>query len=386
MGLNRDRFPGLRDGWARFDAPGGTQPVDAAIAATTEYLSSGAFANYGGPFPASARTRAVTDGARDSVARLFGADPDGVVFGPSMSALTFRVAGAVGRGLGPGDQLVVTRLDHDANVRPWQLAAERSGATLRVVDPDPGTLELSPAAVEAELCDRTRWVAFTAASNVVGARTDVKALTEIAHAHGARVYVDAVHAAPHVPLALAELGCDVLVASAYKWFGPHLGVLCAAPGLLAELEIDKLRASTDLGADRWDQGTQPFELLAAAGAAADYVRETGWDAITFEEDELTRALVEGLTAIDGVTLLGAPAQRTPTVLFTVAGRTPLQVAEALAGQEVAVGAGAFYAIHLAELLGLGDAGAVRAGAAHYTELAEVDRLVAGVRDVAAAGG
>lgn len=384
MGLNRSRFPGLRDGWTRFDAPGGTQPVDAAIAAATEYLSSGAFANYGGPFPASRRTRAVTDGARASVGALFGADPAGVVFGPSMSALTFRFAEAVARGLGPGEEVVVTRLDHDANVRPWQLAAERSGASVRVVDPDAVTLALEPAALTAALSDRTRWVAFTAASNVVGSLTDVAALTALAHDAGARVYVDAVHAAPHVPLDVAALGCDALACSAYKWFGPHLGVLCAAPDLLAELPVDKLRASSDDGADRWDLGTQPFELLAAAGAAADYVRETGWAAITEHEGRLADALVTGLAAVDGVTLLGAPARRTPTVLFTVDGVAPEAVAEALAERQVAVGAGSFYAIHLAELLGLGEAGAVRAGAAHYTALEEVERLVAGVQAVAAA--
>lgn len=385
MALNRSRFPGLSDGWARFDAPGGTQPVDAAIAAATDYLSSGAFANYGGPFPASRRTRAVMDDARASVAALLGADPEGVVFGPSMSALTFRFAGAVGRELAPGDQVVVTRLDHDANVRPWEIAAERAGASVRYVDPDPGTLELRPEAVAAQLCDRTRWVAFTAASNVAGTLTDVRAITELAHAAGARVFVDAVHAAPHVPLDVTALGVDALACSAYKWFGPHLGVLCSGPELLAALPVDKLRASSDLGADRWDQGTQPFELVAAAGAAADYVRETGWPAIADHEDWLREALVGGLRAIDGVTLLGAPAHRTPTVLFTVAGRTPMTVAEALATREVAVGAGSFYAIHLAELLGLGDAGAVRAGAAHYTSHEDVDRLVAAVAELAAGG-
>ncbi|MBA2348870.1 MAG: cysteine desulfurase-like protein [Solirubrobacterales bacterium] len=382
MALNRDRFPGLCDGWARFDAPGGTQPVDAAIAATTEYLGGGAFANYGGPFPAARRTREVTDRARASVAALLGADPEGVVFGPSMTALTFRVAGAVERTLGPGDQLVVTRLDHDANVRPWELAAERSGAALRVVDPDPVTLELRPDLVAAELCDRTRWVAFCAASNVVGAVNDVRAITELAHAVGARVYVDAVHAAPHVELDLRSLGCDLVACSAYKWYGPHLGVLCGAPALLEELAIDKLRASSDAGADRWDQGTQPFELLAAAGAAADYLVETWWPQITDHEVALTRALVEGLGAVSGVRLLGAPARRTPTVFFTVDGEAPAAVAERLAAERIAVGAGSFYALGLSELLGLGAAGAVRAGAAHYTSLEEVERLVAAVTAVA----
>ncbi len=316
--------------------------------------------------------------ARASVATLLGADPEGVVFGPSMTALTFRVAGAIERTLGPGDQLVVTRLDHDANVRPWELAAERSGATLRVVDPDPVTLELHPEAVAAELCDRTRWVAFPAASNVAGAITDVRAITELAHGVGARVFLDAVHAAPHIELDLAALGCDLAVCSAYKWFGPHLGVLCGAPGLLAELAVDKLRASSDVGADRFDQGTQPFELLAAAGAAADYLAATWWPAITQHEDALTAALVGGLGALPGVRLLGAPARRTPTAFFTVEGHTPAAVAERLADEQIAVGAGSFYALGLADLLGLSAEGAVRAGAAHYTSLDEVDRLVAAV--------
>ncbi len=383
MSINRQRFPGLRDGWARFDNPGGTQPVDAAIEAITAYLSDGSFANLGGAFPASQRTQAVGDDACAAVAALFGADPAGTVFGPSMSALTWRFAAAVGRGLAPGDELVVTRSDHDANVRAWQVSTARAGATLRWVDPEPGSLELTVDALAAQLSERTRWVAFTAASNVSGAITDVAALTRLVREHGARSYVDAVHAAPHMPLDVAELGCDVLVSSAYKWFGPHLGVLCASPQLLDELPIDKLAASPEKGPGRWGLGTQPYELLAGAGAAARYIAETGWPAIQAHEGELTRALVDGLTAIDGVHLYGAPAARTPTVFFDVAGHAPAAVADALAAQEIAVGAGDFYAIHLSELLGIGEHGAVRAGAAHYTSRDEVDRLVAAVAAVAA---
>ncbi len=380
MALNHELFPGLQDGWARFDAPGGTQPLGPAIEAGRAYSATGSFANYGGTFPASVATRAVTDDARASVARLLGADPDGVVFGPSMTALTFRFAEAVGRGLGPGDELVVTRLDHDANVRPWELAAERSGATLRVAEPD-ATLTLTTACFEGILNEHTRWVAFTAASNVVGSLTDVAAVTELVHAVGGRVFVDAVHAVPHVPIDVAALGCDALVCSAYKWFGPHLGVLCAAPELLAALPIDKLRASSDEGADRWDQGTQPFELLATAGAAADYVLDLGFAAIGAHEGRLKEALHGGLAGLDTVTVLGTPGRRTPTALFAVAGVSPPAVAEALARERIAVGAGSFYAIHLAELLGAPE-GWVRAGCAHYTSLDEVERLVAAVGAVA----
>jgi cysteine desulfurase family protein (TIGR01976 family) len=382
MSLNRHRFPGLRDGWARFDNPGGTQPVDAAIAAITAYLSDGSFANLGGAFPASRRTRAVGEDARAAVAALFGADPAGTVFGPSMSALTWRFAAAVGRGLAPGDEVVVTRSDHDANVRAWQVIAARAGATLRWVDPVPERLELTVDAVAAQLSDRTRWVAFTAASNVSGAITDVAALARLVREHGARSYVDAVHAAPHVPLDAAALGCDVLVSSAYKWFGPHLGVLCAAPQLLEALPLDKLAASTEHGPERWDLGTQPYELLAGAAAAARYLAETGWPAIQQHEAALAEALVGGLGAIPGVRIHGAPAARTPTIFFDVEGHAPAAVAEALAADRIAVGSGDFYAIHLVALLGLGDGGALRAGAAHYTSLEEVERLVGAVARVA----
>src|SRR5215210_1638188 len=230
--VNRDRFPGLADGWARLDGPGGTQVVDAAIDAMTDWMRSGRTANEGGAFPHARASEEVVEQARAAVGDMLGGDPRGVVFGPSMTALTMAFSAAAGRALAPGDEIVCTRLDHDANVRPWLIAAERAGATVRFAEPDAETLELPVSAIEASLSERTRWVAVTAASNAVGTIPDVAAIVAAGHAAGARTYVDAVHATPHRRLDVAALDTDVLVCSSYKWFGPHQGMLCARPELL----------------------------------------------------------------------------------------------------------------------------------------------------------
>ena len=234
--MNRDRFPGLAAaGWARLDGPAGTQMVDAAIEAMDAWMRSGRGANHGGAFAAAHATDELVASARASAGALLGAPPGEIVFGSSMTALTMAFAGAVGRTLEPGDEIVCTRLDHDANVRPWVIHAERAGATVRFAEPDPETLELPASAVEAVLSERTRWVAVTA--RLQRRRHDPRPAGIVAAAHGAgaRVYVDAVHAAPHRRLDVAALGCDALACSAYKWFGPHIGIQWARPELLAEL-------------------------------------------------------------------------------------------------------------------------------------------------------
>ena len=295
-----------------------------------------------------------------------------------MTTLTLSFAAAVGRTLLPGDEIVCTRLDHDANVRPWLIAAERAGATVRFAEPDPDTLALPPSAVEDQLSERTRWVAVTAASNAVGTAPDIAAIVSSAHDAGARVYVDAVHAAPHRPLDVAALGCDALACSSYKWFGPHQGILCARPDLLAELSPDKLRPSPDDVPDRWETGTPSFEALAGVAAAAEYVMDTGWDAIRAHEEALLDAMVTGLGSLPGVTLHGGAPDRTPTVMFSVAGHSPHDVAAALADREVAVWHGNYYALELSRFLGLEPEGAVRAGVVHYNDREDVERLVQGV--------
>jgi cysteine desulfurase family protein (TIGR01976 family) len=381
--MMRDRFPGLRDGWARLDGPAGTQPADTVIDAMAEWMRSGRGANHGGLFAAARATDELIDTSRATVAKLLGADPRGIVFGPSMTALTMHFAAAAGRALRPGDEIVCTRLDHDADVQPWRIAAERAGAQVRFADPEPGTLELPAGAVEAVLSERTRWVAVTAASNAVGTVPDLPGIVAAARGAGARVYVDAVHAAPHRRIDVAALDCDVLACSAYKWFGPHVGILAGRPELLAELQPDKLRPSPDTVPERWELGTPAFEALAGVRAAAELMLELDRDALRAHEDRLLAAIVDGLGAIDGVTLHGAARDRTPTVMFTVAGHTATAVAEALAAEHVAVWHGNYYALELATHLGLGPDGAVRAGCVAYNDEDDVRRLVEGVARIAA---
>ena len=383
--MNRDRFPGAAGAWARLDGPAGTQMVDSAIDAMAAFMRSGDNANHGGAFAAARATDACVEDARAAVGRLLGADPRGVAFGPSMTAMTMRLSAAVGRTLGPGDEIVVTRLDHDANVRPWVIAAERAGATVRWAEPDRDTLALPASAVEAVLSERTRWVAVTAASNATGTVPELGAIIAAAHAAGARISLDAVAAAPHRPLSLAALGADTLACSAYKWYGPHVGILCAAPDLLERLRPDKLNPSPDEAPDRFELGTLPFESLAGVTAAADYMLEVGFDAIRAHEEALLAIAAAGLAEIEGVTLYGDPPDRVPTLMFNVAGHTSAEVAAALAEREVAVWDGNYYAWELERFLGLEPDGAVRAGFVQYNDADDARRLVEAVRAVAEGG-
>ena len=356
--------------------------VDCAIDAMSDWSSSGNNANHGGLFDAARATDALTESTRRVLAELLGADPRGVVIGPNMTSLTLKFAGAVARELGPGDEIVCTRLDHDANVGPWLLAAERSGATVRFAEPDRETLELPLSAVEAVLSERTRWVAVTAASNAVGTIPDVAAIVAAAHDAGARTYVDAVHATPHRRLDVAALKTDVLVCSSYKWFGPHAGILCAAPELLEELTPDKIRPAPDHGPDKWESGTASFEAIAGIRAAAEYMLELDWNAVEAHEKAMLGVMLAGLASISGVHLHGAPAERAPTVMFSVEGRTADDVARRLAAAKVAVWDGTYYAWELGRFLGLGEDGAIRAGAVHYNEPADIERLLAAVEAAA----
>jgi cysteine desulfurase family protein (TIGR01976 family) len=381
--MHRTRFPGLADGWARLDGPAGTQMLDDAIEAMAAFMRSGDNANHGGAFRAAERTDAVVAEARASVATLLGASPEGVAFGPSMTALTMRFAAAVGRSLKPGDEIVCSRLDHDANVAPWLIAAERAGAQVRFAEPDRDTLELPASAVDNVVSERTRWVAVTAASNAVGSIPDLPGIVAAAHAAGARVFVDAVHATPHRQIDVAALDCDALACSAYKWFGPHIGILWGRPELLAEYRPDKLRPSPDNAPDRWELGTLPFESLAGVRAAADFMVSLDREAVRAHEDRMLAQMVEGLAAIDGVTLHGAARDRTSTVMFGVAGRSSHDVAAALARAEVAVWHGNYYALELSTWLGLEPDGALRAGCVAYNDSEDVERLL---EAVAALGG
>jgi cysteine desulfurase family protein (TIGR01976 family) len=386
----RAAFPALDLGVAYFDGPGGSQVPTAVAEAVAGAMTAG-LANRGTVTDAERRADNMVTGARAAVGDLLGADPGGVVFGRSMTQLTFDFARTLSRDWGPGDEVVVTRLDHDANIRPWVLAAERTGATLRWLDFDPETAELDD--VETVLTTRTRLVAVTAASNLLGTRPDVRAIAEAAHEVGALAYVDGVHLAAHAPVDVAALGADFFGCSPYKFFGPHLGVLAASPSLLERLTPDKLLPSTDAVPERFELGTLPYELLAGVTAAVDFIAGlaggpdqpdrrhrvlASMTAVEEYEIGLLDRLLDGLRAIDGVTLHGRPARRTPTVLFSVAGHTGREVYEELARAGVNAPASHFYAIEASRRVGLGDDGAVRAGIAPYTTAEDVDRLLRAV--------
>jgi len=390
----RKQFPALAEGAAHFDAPGGSQvpqPVADAVAATL----TAAIANRGEVTAAERRADRVVAEARQAMADLLGGTPGGVVFGRSMTQLTYDVARALAKGWGPGDEVVVTRLDHDANIRPWVQAASHAGATVRWAAFDRDTGELPVGSVAAELTDRTRLVAFTGASNLLGTRPDVAAITAAAHRVGALSYVDGVHLTPHAPVDIAALGADFYACSPYKFCGPHLGVLAAAPELLGTLYPDKLLASPDTVPERFEFGTLPYELLAGTTAAVDFLAglvpgagdrrdrlRGSYQALEEHEAGLLRRLEEGLDRIGGITRHGRAARRTALVLFSVAGLPPAQVYRELGAAGVNAPAGTFYAVECARWLGLGDAGAARAGLAPYSDAEDVDRLLDAVDGLA----
>ena len=393
----RATYPALRDGHAYLDGAAGTQVPDGVIEAIASAYRAG-IGNIGGAFAASRRSEAITADGRRAVADLVGGEASGVVFGPSMTALTYRISGALAKGWAPGDEIVVSRLDHDANVRPWVQAASRAGAVIRWAEVDAATGEL-PVAQYAELIGaRTRLVAVTAASNVIGTRPDVTAIAAIAHAAGALCYVDGVHATPHVPVDVAGLGADFYATSAYKWSGPHVAAVIAAPELLQELWPDKLLPSSDEVPGRFERGTLPFGDLAGVTAAVEHLAGLGgrgpdpgsrrerilaaMTAVEEYESALFARLLDGLAGMGHVTLYGKAARRAPTAFFTVAGMSPREVAVYLADRGINVWNGDNYAYELCGALGLRAGGAVRAGLVHYNDASDVDRLLTAVADLA----
>ncbi|MEJ2869838.1 cysteine desulfurase-like protein [Actinomycetospora sp. OC33-EN08] len=380
----RARFPALGAGHAHFDGPGGSQvPVEVARA-VAETLTA-PIANRGTVTAAARFAEQVVLDARQAVADLLAVDPSGVVFGRSMTALTVDLARTLARGWGPGDEVVVTRLDHDANIRPWVIAAERAGATVRWLEFDPGTTELDD--VRTVLSERTRVVAVTGASNLVGTRPDLPAIAEHVHAVGALFVVDGVHLTAHAAIDVAALGADVFLCSPYKFLGPHCGVLAADPAFLDTLRPDKLLPSTDAVPERFELGTLPYELLAGTTAAVDVLaslgasegprRErlvVGMAAVEAHEDRLRVRIEEGLAALPGVVVRSRAAHRTPTLLVEVPGGNE-RAAAFLAGHGVFAPAASFYALEASRRLGLGDDGALRIGLAPYSDDDDVDRLL-----------
>lgn len=387
----RADFPALAGGSAHFDGPGGTQTPRQVVEAIAAALS-GPLSNRGAVTRGESNAeRAVLD-ARAAIADLVGGEPAGVVFGRSATQLCYDFSRWVSRDWGAGDEVVVTRLDHDSNVRPWVQAAERTGATLRWLDFDPATSELED--VTTVLSDRTRLVAVTAASNLIGTKPPVSSIASAAHAAGALVYVDGVHFTAHCSVDLTALGADFYSCSPYKFLGPHLGALVAAPALLESLRPDKLLPSTEEVPERFEFGTLPYELLAGVAAAVDYLARLGgspspgtsrrdslvdaFGRLEAYEDELLGRLEAGIRELPGVIVHSRARHRTPTLLLTIEGRDTDDAYEFLAARGVDAPSSNFYALEASRRLGLGDAGGLRVGLAPYTSDDDVDRLLAGL--------
>ena len=402
--LARMQFPALRrrvGGRAALylDGPGGTQVPRSVIDAMAGFMEAGG-SNHGGPFVTSRETDATAAAAREAMADLFNAArAEEISFGQNMTSITLSVSRALSHTWEPGDEIVVTRLDHDANVSPWMIAARDRGVAVRMVDFDAGAgCSLDPAAVAAVVGPRTRLVAVTHASNALGSIVDVAAVVDVAHEVGALVYVDAVHYTPHGPVDVRETQCDFLAASAYKFFGPHTGVLYGRYELLDRLDAVKIRPAPDEPPGKWETGTQSFESLAGVAAAVDYLAEFGggegrraalraaMESIREYEEGLSRRFLDGIAGVEGVTLYGQPgaADRTPTFAVAVEGSSADEVATRLGEKGIFVWAGHYYALEVMSSLGVLDSGGlVRIGFVHYSLPEEVDIVVEGLARLAA---
>ena len=405
----RAQFPSLRqrsdDGrpFVYFDNPAGTQVPQAVIDAVSNYYRS-MNANAGGLFRTSLQTEAMVSAVRAAMADFLNAPSDReIVLGPNMTTLSFALARSLAQTLRPGDEIVLTRMDHDANVAPWLRVAARQGLVVRMVDFVRPECLLDMDSLEAALSDRTRIVATAHASNAAGSLNPVRQIASMAHAAGALYVVDAVQSAPHVPLDVQEIDCDFLLCSAYKFYGPHVGVLWGRQELLAELPVDKVRPAKDLPPWRWETGTASFETIAGLGAtiawledigreygdrfASDFARlpvrrrnlKSAMAALASYERGLCRELIAMLKSVPGLEIYGVtdPQRqelRVPTVIFTLAGHDPADVARRLAEQGIFVWSGDYYAMELMEGLGHGAQGMVRVGLAHYNRSDEIQRL------------
>lgn len=351
--------------------------VGAVATAVQDHLAGPNVANLGAASAASHATATLVEEAREAMALLLGATPDGVVLGPSSTALLGRLSVALQAQVGPGDEIVCTDLEHDANISPWLDLARRSGATVRLARATADTLDLPISALADVMSERTKLVAMTAASNVVGTTPDLAAAAALAHEAGALLVVDAVHAVPHGLAGVRACGADAIVCSAYKFFGPHVSGLWLTPELLGSLRPARIRPAPAEGPQSWELGALPFELLPGVVAAANYLNEVDWNAAHAHEAALLDALLVGLDELPAVRVLGAPAARTSTVTFTVERRAPQEVATRLAERQVAVNHGNLYAVELFARLELD--GGVRAGLLHYNDYDDVERLLAGLR-------
>ncbi|MEI7541372.1 MAG: cysteine desulfurase-like protein [Actinomycetes bacterium] len=392
----RAHFPALNTGLAFFDGPGGSQVPDVVGAAISAAITK-PISNRNVNTESEKNAEEYVLGFRQAVADLIDVDPRGVVYGRSWTQLSYDFSRTLAKNWGAGDEIVVSRLDHDSNIRPWIQAAEAVGATVRWAEFDVESSELTVAAVEAVLSPKTKLVAITGAGNTIGTRPDLKTIGIAVHKVGALFYVDGVHLTPHAAISAQEIGADFYGFSFYKLMGPHCAALAASPALLETLNNDKLLPATNIVPERFEFGTLPYELMAGCIAAVDFIanmapgngvsrREkivNSMNALEKYEDDLLVYLEESVKALPGVTMYGHAKHRTPTIYFSFAGHDSVAIYKAMALKSVTLPASNFYALEVSRKLGLGDAGALRAGLAPYSTKDDVDRLISGLKAIIA---
>ena len=392
----RSHFPSLNTGLAFFCGPGGSQVPDVVGAAIANAITK-PISNRNTNTESEKNAEEIVLGFRQAVGDLIDVDPRGVVYGRSWTQLSYDFSRTLAKNWGPGDEVVVSRLDHDSNVRPWIQAAEAVGATVRWAEIDLETTELTVAAVEAVLSTKTKLVAVTGAGNTIGTRPDLKAIGVAVHKVGALFYVDGVHLTPHAAISAKEIGADFFGLSFYKLMGPHCAALAASPELLETLNNDKLLPATSAVPERFEFGTLPYELMAGCIAAIDFIAEmapgngstrrekivNSMNALEKYEDGLLEYLESSVKALPGVVMYGHAKHRTPTIYFSCTGHSSADIYAAMASKGVTLPASNFYALEVSRKLGLGDAGALRAGLAPYSIKDDVDRLVAGLKEILA---
>ena len=393
----RSHFPSLNTGLAFFDGPGGSQVPDVVGAAIADAITK-PISNRNTNTESEKNAEEIVLGFRKAVADLIDVDPGGVVYGRSWTQITYDFSRTLAKTWKAGDEVVVSRLDHDSNVRPWIQAAEAVGATVRWAEFDIATSELTVAAVEAVLSSKTKLVAITGAGNTIGTRPDLKAIGAAVHKVGALFYVDGVHLTPHAVISAKEIGADFFGFSFYKLMGPHCAAIAASPELLKTLNNDKLLPSTSNVPEKFEFGTLPYEIMAGATAAVDFIADmapgagktrrekivNSMNALEEYEEELLVYMESEIKALPGVTMYGHAKHRTPTLYFSFASHVSADIYKAMVAKKVNVPAHNFYALEVSRKLGLGDDGALRAGLAPYSTREDVDRLVSGLRDLLSA--
>ena len=393
----RSHFPSLNTGLAFFDGPGGSQVPDVVGAAIADAITK-PISNRNTNTESEKNAEEIVLGFRRAVADLIDVDPGGVVYGRSWTQITYDFSRTLAKTWKAGDEVVVSRLDHDSNVRPWIQAAEAVGATVRWAEFDVATSEVTAEAVEAVLSNKTKLVAITGAGNTIGTRPDLKAISAAVHKVGALFYVDGVHLTPHAVISAKEIGADFFGFSFYKLMGPHCAAIAASPELLKTLNNDKLLPSTTNVPEKFEFGTLPYEIMAGATAAVDFIADmapgagetrrdkivNSMNALEEYEEELLVYMESEIKALPGVTMYGHAKHRTPTLYFSFASHVSADIYKAMVAKKVNVPAHNFYALEVSRKLGLGDDGALRAGLAPYSTREDVDRLVSGLREVLSA--